>query len=139
VEIVPADGAQPALMGEIYTLKPPKRRPKQRPQPPQARPASAAGPAAADAAAAEMTASATTVAVTAAAAAAESASDADAADAAAAAAADAAAPSPMVILYAHGGAFCCCTSATHRSLLASLCLATGATVYVRGGSLGVFG
>ena len=33
-----------------------------------------------------------------------------------------------VILYAHGGAFCCCTSATHRRLLAELCKRSGCTV-----------
>ena len=33
-----------------------------------------------------------------------------------------------VILYAHGGAFCCCTSATHRRLLAQLCKKSGCTV-----------
>lgn len=37
--------------------------------------------------------------------------------------------SSMAILYLHGGAFCCCSSRTHRGLLSQLTLLTGATIF----------
>ena len=37
-------------------------------------------------------------------------------------------PRPAV-LYAHGGAYCCCSSATHRRLLSELAKASGATIF----------
>jgi len=33
------------------------------------------------------------------------------------------------VLYAHGGAYCCCSSATHRRLLSELAKASGATIF----------
>ena len=36
--------------------------------------------------------------------------------------------SKMTLLYAHGGAFCCCTSGTHRKLLATICLKSGCRI-----------